>query len=79
MLIPIWVCLGISIQSLRTAGLLLIGFSLLAEAFVLFVTRLNTLLRQHVLDCTIVAAPSFTMHDGMILTIVRALLVLTPL
>ena len=69
MLISIWVCLGIFIQSLQTTGLLLAGFSLLAGAFVLFATRLNTLLRQHVLDCAIVVAPSFTMRDGMILLI----------
>jgi hypothetical protein len=77
-LIPILVCLGISIQSLQTTGLLLASFSLLAVAFVLFATRLNTLLRQDVLDCAIVA-PSFTMRDGMILTIVCALLVLALL
>jgi hypothetical protein len=54
-------------------------FSAVSNGFcIVHTTRLDTLLRQHVLDCAIVA-PSFKTRDGMILTIVRALLVLTLL
>lgn len=45
-LILLWVCLVISIQSLQTTGLLLAGFPLLALAYALSATRLITLLRR---------------------------------
>ncbi|CAH1905643.1 membrane hypothetical protein [Candidatus Nitrotoga sp. HW29] len=72
------VCLGIFIQSLQITGLLLAAFSLLAVVFILFATRLNTLLRQQVLDCVTVV-PLLTTHEGMILSLFCALLVLTLL
>lgn len=45
-LILLWVCLVISIQSLQTTGLLLAGFPLLVLAYALSGTRLITLLRR---------------------------------
>ncbi len=45
-LILLWVCLVISIQSLQATGLLLAGFPLLAVAYALSATRLITLLRR---------------------------------
>ncbi|RFC40911.1 MAG: Cobalt transport protein [Candidatus Nitrotoga sp. CP45] len=45
-LILLWVCLVISIQSLQATGLLFAGFLLLAVAYALSATRLITLLRR---------------------------------
>lgn len=45
-LILLWVCLVISIQSLQATGLLFAGFPLLAVAYVLSATRLIALLRR---------------------------------
>lgn len=45
-LILLWVCLVISIQSLQATGLLFVGFPLLAVAYALSATRLITLLRR---------------------------------
>lgn len=45
-LILLWVCLVISIQSLQATGLLFAGFPLLAVAYALSATRLITLLRR---------------------------------
>lgn len=45
-LILLWICLIISMQSLQTTGLLLAGFPLLSVAFALSSSRLITLLRR---------------------------------